>query len=137
MQNDNQFGWLSKLIGFDYEICYKRGNENVVADVLSRIQGHELLAIALSVGQGTLLTEIEDSWRDPQLSLAIERLKSGQKGQFTWKQGMLLKNEKLVVRKVEELRQKILSVFHASATSGHSGIHATTKRITSYCYWKG
>lgn len=29
--------WVSKLIGFDYEIQYKKGNDNVVVDALSRI----------------------------------------------------------------------------------------------------
>lgn len=35
--------WLSKLTGFDYEIQYKSGNENVVVDALSRVQGPENL----------------------------------------------------------------------------------------------
>lgn len=41
LHNDSQFRWLSRLIGFDYEI--------IVADALSRIQGPELLAITLSL----------------------------------------------------------------------------------------
>lgn len=33
--------WLSKLIGYDYEIVYKSGVENVVADSFSRKEGSE------------------------------------------------------------------------------------------------
>ncbi|GJR24075.1 retrovirus-related pol polyprotein from transposon TNT 1-94 [Tanacetum coccineum] len=41
--------WLPKLLGYDYEIIYKKGNENVVADALSRVnQSGELLQLAVS-----------------------------------------------------------------------------------------
>lgn len=36
-------------MGFDYEIEYKSGSENAVADALSRVSGAELLYMALSV----------------------------------------------------------------------------------------
>lgn len=29
--------WLAKLMGLDYEICYKKGKENLVANALSRM----------------------------------------------------------------------------------------------------
>ena len=33
-----QMKWLPKLMGYDYEIMYKKGSENVVVDALSKLQ---------------------------------------------------------------------------------------------------
>lgn len=33
--------WLAKLMGLDYEICYKKGKENLVADALSRVHEND------------------------------------------------------------------------------------------------
>nr|GEW16321.1 putative mitochondrial protein [Tanacetum cinerariifolium] len=45
-----QFKWLPKLLGYDYEIVYKKRSENVVADALSRMNSSgELLQISISV----------------------------------------------------------------------------------------
>ncbi|GKC39331.1 peptidase S8/S53 domain-containing protein [Tanacetum coccineum] len=44
-----QFKWLPKLLGYDYEIVYKKGSENVVADALSRMDSSgEFLQISIS-----------------------------------------------------------------------------------------
>lgn len=41
--------WLPKLLEFDYEIQYRQGKDNVAADALSRVEGAEVLHMAMSV----------------------------------------------------------------------------------------
>jgi hypothetical protein len=33
---EEQQKWVTKMLGYDFEIIYKKGNKNVVADALSR-----------------------------------------------------------------------------------------------------
>lgn len=60
--------WLTKLLGFDYKIMYKRGKDNVVADPLSRL--HETSPICNSAAISILIPQwkedIRQSWtQDP------------------------------------------------------------------------
>ena len=70
---------MSKLMGYDYEIIYKQGKENVVADGLSRINGAQLLNMTLSTLHSDLLADIKNSWtQDTYLQQLIQSLSSGQ-----------------------------------------------------------
>ncbi|GJX00586.1 reverse transcriptase [Tanacetum coccineum] len=80
-----QAKWLPKLFGFDYEISYNKGSENVVADSFSWLtNGSELNALVLSTVTSDLLQKIKDSYGpDAQLQKVIHQLTKGTKGSST------------------------------------------------------
>lgn len=47
IQSPDQHKWASKLLGYDFEVHYKPGKENRVADALSRIDDSQLLSISV------------------------------------------------------------------------------------------
>ncbi|GJT98869.1 transposon ty3-I gag-pol polyprotein [Tanacetum coccineum] len=104
-----QIKWLPKLLGYDYEILYKKGSENVVADVLSRSPIPSLQTMVVSDISNDLL----------------ERIKA------------MRRNGKLVIGSDENLRQELLKFYHDEPMGGHSGIEASYKRLKAIFYWKG
>ncbi|GJR09159.1 putative mitochondrial protein [Tanacetum coccineum] len=104
-----QMKWLPKLMGFDYEVKYKKGVENAVADTLSRVQTEGQLMTAMIVTMpAELSTIIEASWNTDND----------------------LKN-KMVVGKDEQLRLDLLTYFHSSSVGGHSVVKVTTHKLCS------
>ncbi|GKB49139.1 retrotransposon-related protein [Tanacetum coccineum] len=106
-----QIKWLPKLMGFDYEVKYKKRVENAAADALSRVQteGHLMSAMVVSI-PADFITKIKASWHtDDALQLILNQLQSGQQS------------------------KKHYSCF----VGGHSGVKVTTHKLCSFVYWKG
>ena len=66
--------WVTKLFGYDYEIVYKKGKENVVVDALSR-KYEEGSLFSLSFIVANWLQAIRQKWfQDPKISSLIQKL---------------------------------------------------------------
>lgn len=154
--------WLPKLLEFDYVIQYRKGKVNVVAYALSRVEGSEVLNMAMtvppllsftgqmerseasmsaiSVVECEFLKEIQAAYEnDIVLKGVIEELtrKADAKKHYSWMQNILRRKSKIVVPNDVQIKNPILQWLHSSGAGGHSGKEVTHKRVKSIFYWKG
>ncbi|KAF7124493.1 hypothetical protein RHSIM_Rhsim12G0205800 [Rhododendron simsii] len=135
--------WITKLIGYDYDIVYRSGQENKAADALSRredsIQETTTLNAISSVATNWMPL-IKHSWQQDgylqQLMADLTHDSATHPG-FLLEQGMLTYKGSLVVGDSAELREKIIAEYHNTSVGGHSGIDKTIRRIKRTFYWKG
>ncbi|KAD3642211.1 hypothetical protein E3N88_31435 [Mikania micrantha] len=136
IQTPEQHKWASKLIGYDFEIHYKPGKENHVADALSRIPDPQLLTLSMPHFQW--LHELRDYYTTTQEGLDLIRKFMESPDQYPSQQlhdGLLYLDNKLYIPIIPSLRLKLLHEFHFSKVGGHSGITATIKRIKCSFSW--
>ena len=123
--------WLSKLMGFDYEIQYKNGKENLAADALSRVQVSELLIMAISVVTSDLESKIHASYLlDSDMMGKITKPQQGEAvPHYSLVKGILKRHNKIVVGPDTQLRSSIISWHHGCFEAGHVGRDATAMRV--------
>ncbi|KAJ0624009.1 putative nucleotidyltransferase, Ribonuclease H [Helianthus annuus] len=126
-------------MGYSYEITYKKGSENLVADALSRVSGMALLQMGCSSIDPLLWPKFQAAWAaDGDCQQLISQLQQGQVvKQFSWDGQMLRRKNKLWVPKDISLRQELLNLCHSSPIGGHSGFKATLAKLKELFYWKG
>ncbi|KAI0525136.1 hypothetical protein KFK09_004527 [Dendrobium nobile] len=131
--------WLSKLLGYDFEIQYKPGLENKAADALSRkVECSQLIATSVPqlVDWGKLRTE---NMTSKELGSFREAIRKGEEisAGYTVEDQLLLHKGRLVLPRTSSHIPLILQEFHASAIGGHSGGQKTYQRLAREIYWKG
>ncbi|GKE19008.1 putative mitochondrial protein, partial [Tanacetum coccineum] len=123
--------WLPKLLGYDYEIIYKKGSENVVVDALSMSPLPSLQAMVITDISNDLSQSIKASWElDPSIQQIINNVKNGPVAgsKFKW-QDELRRNDKLLIGADVDLRKELLQFYHDEPFGGHYGVEATYKRL--------
>ncbi|GMJ08032.1 hypothetical protein HRI_004472400 [Hibiscus trionum] len=133
--------WMVKMLGYDYEVVYKKGSSNVVADSLSRKPGiGEGQLLAISGVNTDLMARIAKTWEaDDKIKKILEAIQKGSSHytKYAWDGKWLKRKGKVVVGNNEQLRKELMSYFHGSPIGGHSRAEVTTRRLSSIFYWKG
>lgn len=138
--NPTQQRWLTKLLGLHYEIQFKSGVENKVADALSRYPSFTSDCSAISTVSPLWVQKVVQSYNhDPVVTkiLASKAVDAGAYGDFSISDGILRYRERVVVGSDPNLRASILQEVHSSSFGGHSGIQGTYMRLKNTFYWPG
>lgn len=133
-----QHMWLSKRMGYSFDIQYKKGRENFAADALSRVSNSELLHLTLNQARYGFYDSIRLLWQsDPTLSGIISDLQrdASSHPKYSFTNNELRYKGKLVIGNDQTTKLQILNWLHDSALGGHSGRDATLQRIKSLFYW--
>jgi len=136
---EQQF-YLVKLLGFSYEIVYKPGAQNRVADALCRIPEVASQCCLLTVPHwdfiGQLKTQLAS---DPQANELLNKVLQApeEHSDFMVRNGLLFFKGKLYVPVSSPIKQTLLEEFHYSLLGGHAGIQRTYGRLKENVYWPG
>jgi hypothetical protein len=141
LSSEEQQKWVTKILGYDFEIVYKKGKQNVVADALSRKdEDVEAFLCAILIIQPDWIIEARDEWKnDEKVWTLIQRLQqdSSASDTFTWKNDSLWYKDRLYLCKNSQLKQKVLLELHTSLVGGHSGFLKTYHRVKKDFFWDG
>eukprot|EP00253_Pinus_taeda_P023675 PITA_23675 len=93
LSSEEQQKLVTKMLGYDFEIMYKKGKQNVVADALSRKDENvEALLCTISIIQPDWINETREDWKnDEEVWALIQKLQqdSSTSDTFRWKNDLL------------------------------------------------
>ena len=119
--------WLSKLMGYDFQVEYRKGVENVVANALSiKEEKVELAAISTPIPRW-LDTIKEEVLTNSKLQHLVKLVQEGEVvGPWEFKEGVLFFKSGIYLNSDSPLLPVIIQEFYSST---HEGMHKTLQRI--------
>ena len=121
------------MLGYEFEIIYKKGKLNVVADALSRKDEEvEALLCAISIIKPDWLTKAREEWNnDEEVWTLIQKLQQypSTTDTFSCKNDSLWYKYCLYLCNNSQLKQKILLELHTSPLGEQSGFLKNYHRV--------
>jgi hypothetical protein len=140
IQTPEQQFYLAKLLGYCYEIVYKPGTHNRVADALSRLQDNESTMLAISIPQLDFMEKFKEQLNlDNEYQELLVKVQTDPVAYPHYKiiDGLLFFKGKLFIPRTSSFKNVLLEEYHSSTLGGHSGIHKTYGRLSENVFWEG
>ena len=133
--------WVTKMLGYEFEIIDRKGKLNFVADALSRkVEEVEALLCAIYIIQPYWITEAGEEWKnDEEVWTLIQKLQQDPStfDTFSWKNDSLWYTYRLYICNNSQLKKNILLELHTSPFGGHSGFLKTYHKVKKEFFWDG
>jgi len=134
--------WVTKLLGYDFTVEYKKGADNRVADALSRREDwdEEITLSLLSVLTPSWTTGLKQQYEeDEDLKQLLSRWHSQEldSQRYSLRDGLLLYKHRILLGQSPQLKDQVLTFLHSDPSAGHSGYEKTLHRAKRDFYWKG
>lgn len=123
-------------MGFDFEILYKPGRDNKVADALSRIDDPHVLSFTFPTFPW--LEELRRYYSTTPAGLAFLSQIATTPQHFPHHRvhdGLVYYSGRIEIPDVPDLRCRIIAEHHATPMGGHSGLQPTLRRLAASFYW--
>ena len=125
---------------YDFEIVYKKGKQNMMADAFSRkYENVKALLCVISIIQTNWIVEArEECNNDLFVWMIIQKLQRDRSVSYTfvWRNDSLWHKNKLYICKNYQLKQKVLLELNTSIIGGHSGFLKTNYRLKKKFFGK-
>nr|KYP46452.1 Retrotransposable element Tf2 [Cajanus cajan] len=128
--------WAIKFLGYHFDILYRPGSQNLVADTLSRPEPQPSILLHISSPVPLFLQPWQQYFKTTGQEL-VHKLLQKDNGQdlFTFRNGLLYFKERLFVPDFADFRLQLLREFHCTPVAGHSGLKPTVCRLAAVFYW--
>ena len=130
---------MTKLVGLQFSIQYRKGVEDTVADALSRV-AHLFSVQSISTSKPVWVQEILNSYSvDPVACSMLQKLAVDPDScpGFQLQEGLIKQDRKIRVVANSGLQTKLNQAFHASPVGGHSCILSPYHRVKQLFSWAG
>jgi hypothetical protein len=138
LQSELQRKAMTRLMGLQFRIIYRKGKENVAANALSSVP-HLVHIQVYSEVRPLWIQEVINSYTIDlyaQELLAQLALSSPDEKGYSLHQGIIRLDNKIWVGNNSVIRTKLIDAFHSTTLGGHSGVQ-TTLRIKKLFQWAG
>jgi hypothetical protein len=136
----NQQKWIAKVLGYDFDIEYKKGLENKAADALSRKFEESHALHTLTTFTHDVRSKIcESQEKDSETQQKVQEIRKDPQAHphFQEKGGVLYHKGRIYLPGGDELAKDLIKECHDTLQAGHGGVSKTYQKLKKLFFWKG